>query len=103
MFLFSSIYFLYIYEILFFSHASCFISVLFQFEPCPSALDGFDEIIRQANMKEIIIFLDYDGTLLPIVNNPDKAYMSDEVSKCVNVPNALNSLHLIRSGASRGL
>ena len=53
-------------------------------------------------MKEIIIFLDYDGTLSPIVNNPDKAYMSDEVSKCVNVPNALNSLHLTRSGARMG-
>ncbi|RLM99131.1 hypothetical protein C2845_PM06G12650 [Panicum miliaceum] len=39
------------------------------FEPCPSALDGFDEIIRQANRKEIIVFLDYDGTLSPIVTD----------------------------------
>ncbi|KAG2615251.1 hypothetical protein PVAP13_3NG035600 [Panicum virgatum] len=30
-------------------------------------------------MKEIIIFLDYDGTLSPIVTDPDKAYISDEM------------------------
>ena len=78
----------------FFKHASCSISAFCQIEPCPSALDGFDEIIRQASMKEIIIFLDYDGTLSPIVTDPDKAYISDEVSKCVNVSNTpLNGLH----------
>ena len=95
MFLLSSIYFVYIYERVFFKHASCSISAFCQIEPCPSALDGFDEIIRQASMKEIIIFLDYDGTLSPIVTDPDKVYISDEVSKCVNVSNTpLNGLHL---------
>ena len=33
-----------------------------------------------AHEKQIVVFLDYDGTLSPIVNNPDQAYMSDAVS-----------------------
>lgn len=33
------------------------------------------------------MFLDYDGTLSPIVNDPDRAFMSDEVS-------SLFSLHI---------
>ena len=33
-----------------------------------------------AKGKEIVVFLDYDGTLSPIVDDPDKAYMSDAVS-----------------------
>jgi len=33
-----------------------------------------------AEGKEIVVFLDYDGTLSPIVDDPDKAYMSDVVS-----------------------
>lgn len=33
-----------------------------------------------AEGKQIVVFLDYDGTLSPIVDDPDKAYMSDVVS-----------------------
>jgi hypothetical protein len=29
--------------------------------------------------KQIVVFLDYDGTLSPIVDDPDAAYMSDTV------------------------
>lgn len=35
--------------------------------------------MKAANGKDIVVFLDYDGTLSPIVNNPDRAFMSDEV------------------------
>ncbi|XP_004500616.1 probable trehalose-phosphate phosphatase J [Cicer arietinum] len=42
----------------------------------PSAIKLFDEIIYSAKGKEIVFFLDYDGTLSPIVADPDKAFMT---------------------------
>ncbi|KAL9258535.1 putative trehalose-phosphate phosphatase D [Drosera capensis] len=45
----------------------------------PSALDMFEKIMNEANGKQIVMFLDYDGTLSPIVNDPDRAFMSDEM------------------------
>lgn len=46
----------------------------------PSALNSFQQIINHARNKKIVMFLDYDGTLSPIVDDPDRAFMSDEVS-----------------------
>jgi len=43
-------------------------------------LENFDEVMSVAEGKKIVVFLDYDGTLSPIVDDPDKAYMSDAVS-----------------------
>lgn len=45
----------------------------------PSALNVFDQIIHKARGKKIITFLDYDGTLSPIVADPEKAYMTEKV------------------------
>lgn len=45
----------------------------------PSALGSFDEIAAAAVGKKIVVFLDYDGTLSPIVENPDAAFMSESV------------------------
>lgn len=45
----------------------------------PSALSKFEEIAKSSTGKQIVMFLDYDGTLSPIVENPDQAYMTDEV------------------------
>lgn len=45
----------------------------------PSALNVFDEITNASKGKQIVMFLDYDGTLSPIVDDPDQAYMSDAV------------------------
>lgn len=39
----------------------------------------FDEIVNAAKGKQIVMFLDYDGTLSPIVEDPDKAYITHEV------------------------
>jgi len=36
--------------------------------------------MSKAEGKKIAVFLDYDGTLSPIVSDPDIAYMTDEVS-----------------------
>ena len=52
----------------------------------PSALDNFEEVMTAAKGKQIVMFLDYDGTLSPIVDDPDRAFMSDEVSFSDYVP-----------------
>lgn len=46
----------------------------------PSALSKFEQIIYASKGKQIVMFLDYDGTLSPIVDDPDAAFMSDAVS-----------------------
>ncbi|KAI3744653.1 hypothetical protein L1987_57742 [Smallanthus sonchifolius] len=47
--------------------------------PPSCALRLFDEIANASKGKQVVMFLDYDGTLSPIVNDPDRAYMSDEM------------------------
>ncbi|XP_068316408.1 probable trehalose-phosphate phosphatase J [Pyrus communis] len=49
----------------------------------PSALDMFEQIIDASKGKQIVMFLDYDGTLSPIVEDPDRAFMSDAMRKTV--------------------
>ncbi|XP_027903513.1 trehalose-phosphate phosphatase A-like [Vigna unguiculata] len=49
----------------------------------PSALASFDQITNYAKGKRIALFLDYDGTLSPIVDNPDCAFMSDNMRAAV--------------------
>ncbi|KAF4380453.1 hypothetical protein F8388_024746, partial [Cannabis sativa] len=49
----------------------------------PSALGSFDRMMKLAKGKRIVVFLDYDGTLSPIVDDPDRAFMSDEMRTAV--------------------
>ncbi|XP_054810524.1 probable trehalose-phosphate phosphatase F [Prosopis cineraria] len=49
----------------------------------PSALDCFEEMIEHATDKKIAMFLDYDGTLSPIVDDPDCAFMSEDMRAVV--------------------
>ncbi|KAL3521620.1 hypothetical protein ACH5RR_019769 [Cinchona calisaya] len=50
----------------------------------PSALRVFQGIKNLAEMgKQIVVFLDYDGTLTPIVDDPDRAFMSDAMRLAV--------------------
>ncbi|KAI9076603.1 hypothetical protein K1719_041368 [Acacia pycnantha] len=49
----------------------------------PSALDAFDNLIDRAKDKKIALFLDYDGTLSPIVDDPDSAFMSEAMRATV--------------------
>jgi trehalose 6-phosphate phosphatase len=46
----------------------------------PSALSKFEQIVAASKGKKIVMFLDYDGTLSPIVDDPDSAFMSDTVT-----------------------
>ncbi|KAK9914429.1 hypothetical protein M0R45_038210 [Rubus argutus] len=49
----------------------------------PSALGSFDRMMKVAKGKRIVVFLDYDGTLSPIVDDPDRAFMSSEMRAAV--------------------
>ncbi|XP_038885689.1 probable trehalose-phosphate phosphatase D [Benincasa hispida] len=49
----------------------------------PSALNMFDQITTASKGKQIVMFLDYDGTLSPIVEDPDRAFMSNEMRAAV--------------------
>ncbi|CAK9250830.1 unnamed protein product [Sphagnum jensenii] len=45
----------------------------------PSALSMFEDLMVEAKAKQVVVFLDYNGTLSPIVEDPDRAYVSDDV------------------------
>ncbi|KAL7242068.1 hypothetical protein ACSBR1_014611 [Camellia fascicularis] len=49
----------------------------------PLALNSFEKIITRARKKKMVMFLDYDGTLSPIVDDLDRAFMSDEMCSAV--------------------
>ncbi|TYJ04578.1 hypothetical protein E1A91_A12G100600v1 [Gossypium mustelinum] len=49
----------------------------------PSALEMFEQIIDASKGKQIVMFLDYDGTLSPIVEDPDRAFMSKKMRNTV--------------------
>ncbi|GMH21738.1 hypothetical protein Nepgr_023580 [Nepenthes gracilis] len=49
----------------------------------PSALDAFDRMMSTAEGRKIAVFLDYDGTLSPIVDDPDAAFMNDKMRSAV--------------------
>lgn len=40
----------------------------------------FEQIVAASKGKQIVMFLDYDGTLSPIVEDPDQAFMPEEVN-----------------------
>src|SRR6476661_9188587 len=45
----------------------------------PSALDHIDEIMAGRDGKRPAVFLDYDGTLTPIVSHPEDAWLSESM------------------------
>lgn len=49
----------------------------------PSALERLDEIAAGAEGRRLAVFLDYDGTLTPIVARPELATMSEEMRATV--------------------
>ncbi len=61
----------------------CVTSDLEPEESLPSALDDFETISRETEEKRIAVFLDYDGTLTPIVETPDQAVMREDMRAAV--------------------
>ncbi|KAL5231825.1 hypothetical protein ABZP36_030601 [Zizania latifolia] len=66
----------------------------------PSALTSFEAITSFGRGKRLVLFLDYDGTLSPIVDNPENAIMSNEMRNAVRHVASLFPTAII-SGRSR--
>jgi alpha,alpha-trehalase len=49
----------------------------------PSALDRLEEIAARLRGKRAAVFLDYDGTLTPIVERPDLAVLAESMRRAV--------------------
>lgn len=47
----------------------------------PSALDPDTELVRQLEARQPVVFLDYDGTLTPIVARPELAVLDETVRR----------------------
>ncbi|MBW2351421.1 MAG: trehalose-phosphatase [Deltaproteobacteria bacterium] len=47
----------------------------------PHALDAFEKIKERIGCKKVVVFLDYDGTLTPIVSHPEDAFLSEDMRK----------------------
>jgi trehalose 6-phosphate phosphatase len=60
----------------------------------PSALDVLDEI-SPGDQQELALFLDYDGTLTPIVDHPDDAVLSEAMRATVQRLSRLFALAII--------
>lgn len=51
--------------------------------PIPSALDRIAEIAERARGRRLAVFLDYDGTLTPIMDRPEDAVMGESMRAAV--------------------
>jgi trehalose-phosphatase len=51
----------------------------------PSALNLIDEIVAGVGGKRLAVFLDYDGTLTPIVSRPENAWLSESMRQALRV------------------
>ncbi|XP_012851941.1 PREDICTED: probable trehalose-phosphate phosphatase 2 [Erythranthe guttata] len=69
-------------------------------EKHPCAISSFDRMTSAVKGKQVVVFLDYDGTLSPIVNDPDRAFMSDPMRSAVREVARLFPTAII-SGRSR--
>jgi trehalose-phosphatase len=66
----------------------------------PSALEHLEEIRQTAAGKSLVIFLDYDGTLTPIVSSPEKAVLAQEMRNRIE---RLSKRYMVAVISGRGL
>ena len=66
----------------------------------PVALDHIDAFCHTATGKQLVIFLDYDGTLTPIVERPEDAHLSDSMKAALRT---LARAHKVAIVSGRGL
>eukprot|EP01084_Bolivina_argentea_P059943 109509_1 len=59
----------------------------------PHALESFNAIIPDKN--NVLLFLDYDGTLSEIVSDPDKAVLTDSMSKLLVDLSSMDKIYVI--------
>ena len=51
----------------------------------PSVLFQFKELVARIHNKQVVVFLDYDGTLTPIVNRPELAVLSSDMREALTL------------------
>lgn len=69
-------------------------------QPSPVyALDALDEIKRSIGMQPVAFFLDYDGTLTPIVEHPEQAILSDQMRTLLDALRSVATVTIV-SGRS---
>ena len=61
----------------------------------PNVLDSIEEFKKQIQNKKLVIFLDYDGTLTPIVKHPDLAVLSDEMRNTLEMLGSKTTIAII--------
>lgn len=66
----------------------------------PNALERFDEIAQRLNGHRAAVFLDYDGTLTPIVSRPELAVLSEAMRRNVETLGGLCPVAVV-SGRDR--
>jgi len=66
----------------------------------PSALEHLDEIEERMRNQQLAFFLDYDGTLTPIVENPSEAKLTEEARSVVRALAARHPTAIV-SGRAR--
>ncbi|MBN2168721.1 MAG: trehalose-phosphatase, partial [Actinobacteria bacterium] len=59
------------------------IDVGVQINDLKNALESFHEVEVDIGNKQVVVFLDYDGTLTPIVSRPEDALMPEDMRKTV--------------------
>jgi alpha,alpha-trehalase len=50
----------------------------------PDAIENFDQLAEEWQNRKIFLFLDYDGTLSPIVEEFDKAFLAPEMRQTID-------------------
>ncbi len=66
----------------------------------PNALFAWDAFERRLRGRQPALFLDYDGTLTPIVRRPELAVLSDEMRQTLRTVSAVWPTHIV---SGRGL
>lgn len=66
----------------------------------PSALASWNQLEEQLSGKRVAVFLDYDGTLTPIVDRPEQAILSEEMRQVLQELAAVCTTSII-SGRGR--
>ena len=64
-------------------------------ETLPNALKEIEELFKIKKNKKITIFLDYDGTLTPIVSDPDAAELPDDNRKIITGLSSITPVAII--------
>ncbi|MCA9407794.1 MAG: trehalose-phosphatase [Candidatus Omnitrophica bacterium] len=61
---------------------------------------NLDEIKKRLSLKEIFVFLDYDGTLTPIVATPDLAILSKEMHDKIKILSQKRNVAIVSGRAT---